>query len=81
MLSNSFIAFIFLVASISSVNAHAGLNPAIGIKGDIVRNDVQRPSPNSPCGNVNIAQNLDNSTAVPADADGNFSPTIVDFNP
>jgi hypothetical protein len=80
MLSKSFIASIFLLASISSANAHAGVNPALGVKGQLIRNDVQRPSAKSPCGNVNIAQNLDSSTAVQADENGNFSPTITDFN-
>jgi len=80
MLSKSFLPFIFLVASISSVNAHAGVTPALGVKGQMTRNDVQRPSTNSPCGNVNIAQNIDSSTTVQADEKGNFSPTITDFN-
>ena len=80
MLSKSFIAIVFLLASISSANAHAGVSPALGVKGQMTRNDVQRPSTGSPCGNVNIAQNLDSSTAVPADENGNFSPNITDFN-
>ena len=80
MLSKSFIAFAFLLASISSTNAHAGVNPALGVKGQMQRSDVQRPSTNSPCGSVNIAQTLDSSTAVAADENGNFSPSITDFN-
>lgn len=80
MLSKSFIASIFLIASISSVNAHAGVSPALGVKGQLARSDVQRPSANSPCGTVDVAQNLDSSTAVQADATGNFSPSITDFN-
>jgi hypothetical protein len=81
MLSKSFIAAsIFLLASISSVNAHAGVSPALGVKGQITRNDVQRPSTNSPCGNVNIAQNLDSSTPVKADQNGTFTLDITDFN-
>jgi hypothetical protein len=80
MLSKSFIASIFFLASISSANAHAGVNPALGLKGLLVRSDVQRPSAKSPCGNVNIAQNLDSSTSVQADASGNFPFTITNFN-
>jgi hypothetical protein len=80
MFSKSLIASIFLLASISSANAHAGVNPALGVKGQMVRSDVQRPSANTPCGTVNVAQNLDSSTAVQADASGNFSPSITDFN-
>ncbi len=80
MLSKSFIALIFFLTSISSVNAHAGVTPALGVKGQFTRNDVQRPSAKSPCGNINISQNLDASTTVQADANGNFSPSITDFN-
>ncbi|KAI0267558.1 hypothetical protein BGY98DRAFT_1023564 [Russula aff. rugulosa BPL654] len=81
MLSKSFIAFIFLLASISSANAHAGVTPALGVQGQFIRNDVQRPSTSSPCGNVNIAQTLDSSTPVPAGVNGDFSTNITDFNP
>ena len=80
MLSKSFIASILLLASISSVNAHAGVSPALGVKGQITRNDVQRPSANTPCGKANIAQTLDGSTPVQADETGNFSPSITNFN-
>ncbi len=80
MLSKSFIATVFLLASISFTNAHAGVTPALGVKGQFTRNDVQRPSANSPCGNINIPQNLDASTPVQADANGNINPSITDFN-
>jgi hypothetical protein len=80
MFSKSLVASIFLIASISSANAHAGVSPALGVKGQLTRNDVQRPSANSPCGNVNIPQNIDSSTPIQADATGNFSPNITDFN-
>jgi hypothetical protein len=81
MLSKSFIASIFLIASISSVNAHAGVTPALGVNGQFARSDVQRPSANTPCGTVDVAKNLDTSTAVQADAAGTFSASITDFNP
>lgn len=81
MFSKSFIAPIFLLALTSSVNAHAGITPALGVKGNLARSDVQRPSTAQPCGNINIAQNLDTSTAVNADASGNFLPSITNFNP
>jgi hypothetical protein len=80
MLSKSFIASIFLLASISSANAHAGVTPALGVQGQLTRNDVQRPSTSSPCGNVNIAQTLDSSTPVQADQNGDFSPNVTNFN-
>ncbi|KAI0657916.1 hypothetical protein C8Q70DRAFT_900342, partial [Cubamyces menziesii] len=61
-------------------HAHAAIAPALGVKGTPVRNDVQRPSKNSECGNVNIAQNIDTSTAVQAAANGTFAATIINFN-
>ncbi len=81
MFSKSFIAPLFFLALTSSVNAHAAVAPALGVQGTPVRSDVQRPSTANPCGNVNIAQNLDSSTAVPADANGTFSATALNFNP
>ncbi|KAH9889034.1 hypothetical protein C8Q73DRAFT_612976, partial [Cubamyces lactineus] len=61
-------------------HAHAAIAPALGVKGTPVRNDVQRPSKNSECGNVNIVQNIDTSTAVQAAANGTFAATITNFN-
>ena len=55
MLSKSFIAWIFLLASISSVNAHAGVIPARGVNGPMSRNDIQSPSARAPYGNVDVA--------------------------
>ena len=80
MVSKSFIAYAFLLCFTTSVNAHAAIAPALGVKGNPIRSDVQRPSSGSPCGNVNIAQTLDTSTAVPASANGSFSASITDFN-
>jgi hypothetical protein len=80
MLCKSFIASIFLLASISSANAHAGVTPALGVKGQFTRDDVQFPSTSSPCGNVNIAKTLSNSTPVPVGKNGEFSANITDFN-
>jgi hypothetical protein len=63
------------------VSAHAAINPALGVSAaKAVRNDVQRPSGNKPCGNTNIAQNIDSSTAVTADASGAFTVSIENFN-
>jgi len=80
MFSKSLIAPLFLLALTSSVNAHAAIAPALGVKGNPVRGDVQRPSAAAPCGTVNIAQTIDTSTAVQANANGSFSPSITDFN-
>jgi hypothetical protein len=81
MFSKLLIAPIFLLALTSSVNAHAAIAPALGVKGDPTRNDVQQPSQANPCGNINTAQNLDTSTPVNAFANGTFSASITDFNP
>jgi hypothetical protein len=81
MFSKSFIAPIFLLALTSSVNAHAAIAPALGVKGNPARSDVQRPSQAKPCGTINIAQNLDTSSPVNALANGTFSASITDFNP
>jgi hypothetical protein len=81
MFSKSFIAPLFLLALTSSINAHAGVTPALGVKGTLTRNDVQRPSTANPCGKVNIAQTLDSSTAIPANANGSFSAAAINFNP
>ncbi|OSD00132.1 hypothetical protein PYCCODRAFT_1371838 [Trametes coccinea BRFM310] len=79
--SKSFIATAALCLSLSlQAHAHAAIAPALGVKGTPVRNDVQRPSKNSECGNVNIAQNIDTSTAVQAAANGTFAATITNFN-
>ena len=81
MFSKSFIAPLFLLALTSSVHAHAGVTPALGVQGTLTRNDVQRPSTANPCGKVNIDQTLDSSTAIPANANGSFSATAINFNP
>jgi len=80
MFSKSFIAPLFFLALTSSVNAHAAVTPALGVKGTPKRSDVQRPSNANPCGKINIAQTLDSSTAIPANVNGTFSPTVINFN-
>jgi len=73
-------ASILLLSSLSGVLGHTAIAPALGVKGNPVRNDAQRPSTAKPCGNINIAQTLDTSTAVPAAADGSFTVTVTNFN-
>jgi len=77
---SSVLASILLLSSLSGVLGHGAIAPALGVKGNPVRNDVQRPSTATPCGSINIAQNLDTSTAVPAAADGSFAVTVTNFN-
>jgi len=74
LLSGAILAF-----SALEVSAHAAINPALGVKGTAVRNDVQRPSNNKPCGDAALSA-IDSSTAVKADASGAFSVDIENFN-
>jgi hypothetical protein len=62
----------------SYVAAHAGVTPALGVA-NLDRNGVQNPSDNRPCGNVNIAQNIDSSQAVAAN-NGAVQITAINFN-
>jgi hypothetical protein len=68
-----------LALSAVNVSAHAAINPALGVKGTAVRNDVQRPAGNKPCGNAALTA-LDSSTAVKADASGSFTVDVENFN-
>jgi hypothetical protein len=80
MVSKSLIASIFFLCFTTSVDAHALIAPALGVNGNGARSDVQNPSAAKPCGNVNIAQTLDTSTALPLSQNGSFSTSITDFN-
>ncbi|KAJ7751336.1 hypothetical protein B0H14DRAFT_3513260 [Mycena olivaceomarginata] len=56
--------------------------PALGVTGSPVRNDAQRLSTAKPCGNTDIASNLDKATAVPVEADGStVMLNVTNFNP
>jgi hypothetical protein len=68
-----------LAFSAVEVSAHAAINPALGVKATAVRNDVQRPSANKPCGNAALTA-IDTSTAVTADASGSFTVNVQNFN-
>ena len=61
-------------------SAHAIIQPPLGVKGTPTRNDVQRPSKQAPCGNVNIAQTIGTTTPIVAAADGTFTATVTNFN-
>ncbi|RPD69421.1 hypothetical protein L226DRAFT_442988, partial [Lentinus tigrinus ALCF2SS1-7] len=70
-----------LLLSVSlQAHAHAAISPALGVKGQPQRSDVQRPSDAKPCGNINIAQNIDSSKAIQLKPDNTFSTTIQNFN-
>ncbi|KAK7031866.1 hypothetical protein R3P38DRAFT_2925967 [Favolaschia claudopus] len=74
-----FTTLLTLALSALHASAHAMPNPALGITGRALqRNDAQRPSDDKPCGNVDIASNIDKATAIPVTVgkDG----TSVSFN-
>jgi hypothetical protein len=80
MFSKSVLLFGAVLAfSAVDVAAHAAINPALGVKATAVRNDVQRPSNNKPCGNAALTA-IDTSTAVTADASGSFTVDVENFN-
>lgn len=62
------------------VSAHAAIAPALGVSGNPVRNDVQRPQKGKECGNIDITKTFDSSTAVQANANGTFDVFIANFN-
>ena len=79
MLSKSFTASIFLLALTSFVNADCVITPALGVSGNPGASNVQQPSEAAPCGSIPIAQNLDSSSAIQADGNGQFTPSITNF--
>lgn len=76
---------LFVIAAVvltlsAQAHAHAAIAPALAVTGTPKRADVQRPSTATPCGNTNIAANIDKSTPVIAAADGTFAVTVTNFN-
>lgn len=81
MFSKIWTSAALVLALALQVTAHAAVSPALGVSGTPVRNDVKRPSANSPCGaGVNIANTIDTSTAVAANAAGSFDAVAISFN-
>jgi len=80
MFCRCLLASAFILILSLSVNAHAGVTPALGVPGTFTRNDVQRPSNTTECGTINVANTIDSSTAVAAAADGTFTATVTNFN-
>lgn len=74
-----FLAAALLLGTVTQVNAHAAIAPALGVKGTPARSDVQRPSSSKPCGSANLAD-VSSSTAVNAGADGSVTMTVTNFN-
>ncbi|KAJ6578103.1 hypothetical protein B0H19DRAFT_1208091 [Mycena capillaripes] len=62
-----------LLALAAQTSAHAMPSVALGVTGAPQRSDVQRPSTNAPCGNIDPTTTLDTSTAIAAAADGSIT--------
>jgi hypothetical protein len=75
MFSKAFFAALLIAScSLSAVNAHALVQPVLGVTGKAARSDVKRPTNGSPCGaGVNIASLINKSTTVKLNADGTFA--------
>jgi len=81
MFSKIWTSAALVLALALQVTAHAAIAPALGVSGTPVRNNVKRPNGNSPCGaGVNVANTIDTSTAVAANAAGSFKATAINFN-
>jgi len=80
MLSKSFAASLFLLGLTSSVTADGVVTPALGVSGNPATSNVQHPSDSAPCGTIPISQNIDSSTPIQADGNGQFKPSITNFN-
>ncbi|KAH9925922.1 uncharacterized protein BXZ73DRAFT_3286, partial [Epithele typhae] len=71
---------VLLAAATLQAEAHATIQPMLGLTRTPVRSDAIRPSDSTPCGNVNIAQTFDTSTTIAVKADRTFTATITNFN-
>ncbi|KAJ7498246.1 hypothetical protein B0H11DRAFT_1999186 [Mycena galericulata] len=80
MFSSIFTSAALVLALALQANAHAMPSPALGVAGIPARSDVQRPSTSAPCGSVNIASSINNSTAIPVEADGSVMFNMTNFN-
>lgn len=81
MYSKSLVVFAVTFLGLSlQASAHAIISPALGVNGTPVRNDVQRPSKNAECGNVNIANTINTSGSVQLSSTGTFNANITNFN-
>ena len=82
MFSSTFYKLSFFALALSmpmQAFGHALIEPALGVQGQGVRSDVQRPSRRTPCGSVNIANALADTT--PVQANGNaFTVSVQNFN-
>jgi len=81
MISKIWISSVLLLVLCLQVSAHANVAPVLGVQGNPSRGDVKRPDTADPCGaGVNIASELDNSTAITPDETGSFKVNATSFN-
>jgi hypothetical protein len=80
MFSKTFFISALVVLLSAQVNAHAIINPALGVTGKAARANVQRPKAGAECGKANIAGGIDAANAVAVGAGGSFSVTAQNFN-
>lgn len=80
MFSKLYLVLALALGAALQVHGHALITPALGVTGAGARSDVQRPSKAAECGNVNVANTINTSTPVVANADGSFTATITNFN-
>ena len=79
MLSKSFIAASILLALTSTVTADSVITPALGVSGTPGARNVQHPSDSAPCGSIPISSNIDSAGTIQADANGKFTPSVMNF--
>ena len=80
MFSKSTVAAAALLLGASmQVEAHASIQPMLGLGRTPVRNDSIRPSGGQPCGPVDIASTFDTTETIPVKSDRTFSALNTDF--
>lgn len=80
MFSKASFSILVVFATLAlNVAGHAIVEPPLGVKGTASRNNVLEPSNGSPCGPINIASAIGQSTAVKA-TNGAFTVTVQNFD-
>ncbi|KZT40578.1 hypothetical protein SISSUDRAFT_983204 [Sistotremastrum suecicum HHB10207 ss-3] len=78
---SSFLPVVTLALSLAlHVKGHALITPALGVTGTPERNDATGFNAKNPCGKANIATDLVASNSVAANAQGQFTVKVVNFN-
>jgi len=75
------IASLLILSLALHASGHALIAPMLGVaRNPPIRDDVQRPSNEKPCGEIDIARTIDTSRAVELGGDGTFNVTVTSFN-